>query len=129
MNTPNILIVDDEPDTRQTIRNFLEARIQCTFFEAENGEKAIECIKNNTCDIMILDIRMPKKSGMKVLDELEALKKNVDCIVITAWDSDLVAEKCAIRNVECIPKPIQLGELYEKTSKLLKKRNQFIPAG
>jgi len=128
MNIPNILIADDEADTRSTIKDFLTERIQCNIFEAENGDKAIECLKANSCDIMILDIRMPKKSGMIVLDELTKLNKNVDTIVVTGWDSDLVAEECAKRNVECIPKPIPLAELYEKTSKLLKKRDQFIRA-
>lgn len=128
MNIPNILVVDDDKEIRSTIKSFLMVRIKCNFLEAKDGEKALEYVKNNHCDIIILDIRMPKKSGMHVLDELERLNKNIDCIVITAWDSDLVAEKCAKRNVECIPKPILLTELYEKISKSLKKRNQFIPA-
>jgi len=128
MNIPNILIADDEREARDTIKGFLIERIKCNIFEAENGDKAIECLKNNPCDIMILDIRMPKKNGIAVLDELTKLNKGVDTIVVTGWDSDLVAEECAKRNVECIPKPIPLGELYEKTSKLLKKRNQFISA-
>ena len=127
MNIPNILIADDEAETRNMIKYFLQTRIQCNVFEADNGETALESLKKNPCDVMILDIRMPKKSGMVVLDEMKKIVKNVDTIVITAWDSDLVAEECVKRNVEIIPKPIPLLELYEKTSKLLKKRNQFIP--
>ena len=128
MNIPNILIADDEVETRNLIKGFLLTRIQCNVFEAENGEKTLESLKKNPCDVMILDIRMPKKSGMVVLDEMKEIAKNVDTIVITAWDSDLVAEECVKRNVEIIPKPIAISELYEKISKLLKKRNQFIPA-
>ena len=128
MNVPNILIVDDEGGTRDMIKGFLLSRVQCNIFEAENGEKAIESLKKNPCDVMILDIRMPKKSGMVVLDEMKEIAKNVDTIVITAWDSDLVAEECVKRNVEIIPKPIAISELYEKISKILKKRKQFILA-
>ncbi len=128
MNIPNILIADDEAETRNMIKGFLLTRIQCNILEAEDGEKTLESLKKNPCDVMILDIRMPKKSGMVVLDEMKKIVKNVDTIVITAWDSDLVAEECVKRNVEIIPKPIAISELYEKISKLLKKRSQFIPA-
>ena len=127
MNIPNILIVDDEAEARSTIKSFLFTHIQCNILEAENGDKALESLKNNTCDVMILDIRMPKKSGMAVLDEMKKITKNVDTIVTTAWDSELVAEECVKRNVEIIPKPISIAELYEKISKLLKKRNQYLP--
>ena len=128
MNIPNILIADDEVETRNLIKGFLLTRIQCNIFEADNGETALESLKKNPCDVLILDIRMPKKSGMVVLDEMKGIVKNVDTIVITAWDSDLVAEECVKRNVDIIPKPISISELYEKISKLLKKRKQFIPA-
>lgn len=126
MKKPNILITDDEKDARDTIKNFLSARLDCTIIEAENGEEAIERLKNDGIDVIILDIRMPKKSGIHVLDEMKDMHANVDAIVVTAWDSDLVAEECANRGVECIPKPLALNELYEKITKLLKKRDQFI---
>ena len=128
MNIPNILIADDEVETRNLIKGFLLTRIQCNIFEADNGETALESLKKNPCDVLILDIRMPKKSGMVVLDEMKGIVENVDTIVITAWDSDLVAEECVKRNVDIIPKPISISELFAKISKLLKKRKQFIPA-
>ena len=126
MNIPTILIVDDEIDARDTIKNFISERIKCKIIEASNGQEALKHLKTNDCDFMILDIRMPKKSGLHVLDEMEKAK-GVDTLVITAWDSNLVAEECATRGVECIPKPVVLGELYKKITKILKRRNQYIP--
>jgi DNA-binding NtrC family response regulator len=126
MKKPNILIADDESDARDTIKNFLSARLDCNIMEAENGEEALERLKSDGIDILILDIRMPKKSGIHVLDEMKDITTSVDAIVVTAWDSDLVAEECANRGVECIPKPLALNELYEKITKLLKKRDQFL---
>ena len=127
MNTPNILIVDDDKETRGSLKGFLKSSLVCNVFEAENGEEALKNLTENPCDIMILDIRMPKKSGIRVLDEMEKIAKGVDIIVVTAWDSDLVAEECAKRNAECIPKPMDLDEFYNKVAKLLKKRDKFIP--
>ncbi|MFH1837618.1 MAG: response regulator [Candidatus Omnitrophota bacterium] len=127
MKTPAILIVDDEKKTRDTIRDFLTFRIKCNIHEAEDGEDALRKLKDNDIDVMLLDIRMPKKNGILVLDEMKALNKDVNTIVITAWDSDLVAEECAKRNVECIPKPLTLSELYNKITKLLIARGQHLP--
>jgi hypothetical protein len=50
----------------------------------------------------------------------------VDTIVITGWDSDLVADECVKREVEIIPKPFSHDEVYKKISEFLKKRGLFI---
>ena len=126
MIAPTILIADDEPDVRDNVRTYLERRIEAKVLEAKDGEEALACLRDNSCDLMILDIRMPKKSGIHVLDELKEMKKNVHTIVITAWDSDLVAEECVKRDVEVIPKPFLIDELYKKITQFLKKRNLLV---
>ena len=126
MNIPTILIVDDEADQLANIKNYLELRIKCNFAEALNGEEAITYIQNNPCDMMILDIRMPRKSGIEVLDIAKDMP--IYKIVFTGWDSDQVFEACQNRGVdEYITKGSSLVELYDKVTKELKKRNQFFP--
>ncbi len=127
MKMPNILIVDDEGEVREMMKNFLANRIKCKIYEAENGDKALKILAKQNCDVMILDIRMPKKSGMRVLDEIAVLGGNLDTLIVTAWNSDLVTEECARRKVECISKPVKFEELHYKVTELLKKRGQFIP--
>ena len=126
MIIPTILIADDEALTRKTLRDYLERRIECKILEAKDGEEALVYLRENPCDVMILDIRMPKKSGIHVLDELKQLGKKIDTIVITGWDSGLVAEECIKREVEIIPKPFSFDEIYKKISRLLKKRDLLI---
>ena len=124
MNIPTILIVDDEPEQLANIKNYLELRIKCNFAEALNGEDAIKYIKNNPCDIMILDIRMPQKTGIEVLDTAKDLP--IHTIVYTGWDSDQVFAACKARGVnEYITKGSSLKELYDKVTKELKNRKQF----
>lgn len=126
MNIPTILIVDDERDQLDNIKNYLELRIKGTFPTATNGEEAIEYIKNKPCDMMILDIRMPRKSGVEVLDVAKDMP--IYKIVFTGWDSDQVFEACKSRGIdEYITKGSSLVELYDKVTKELKKRNQFFP--
>jgi len=126
MNIPTILIADDEAITRKTLRDYLERRIECNILEAQNGEEAISCLKDTSCDVLILDIRMPKKSGIHVLDEMKQMNKKVETIVITGWDSDLVADECVKREVEIIPKPFSHEEIYKKISHFLEKHGLLV---
>ena len=127
MNIPTILIVDDEPDQAANIRNYLEPRIKCNFAEASNGEDAIKYIKANPCDIMILDIRMPKKGGIEVLDVSKDLP--IHTIVFTGWDSDQVFDACKARGVkDYIPKGSSLKVVFDKIIKALKKKDMYFPA-
>ena len=124
MNIPTILIVDDEPDQLANIKNYLELRIKCNFAEALNGEDAIKYIQSKPCDMMILDIRMPQKSGIEVLDVAKDMP--IYKIVFTGWDSDQVFAACKARGVdEYITKGSSLKELYDKVTKELKNRKQF----
>lgn len=52
--------------------------------------------------------------------------KSVYTVVITGWDSDLVAEECVKRDVEILPKPFSFDEVYKKISQFLKKNNLLI---
>lgn len=126
MNIPTILIADDEKLTRNTLRDFLERRIECKIIEAQDGEEALAHLKAGPCDVMVLDIRMPKKTGIHVLDELKQMGKKIETIVITGWDSDLVADECVKREVEVMPKPFSFDKVYNKICQFLKKQDMLI---
>ena len=77
-----VLIVDDEKLIREVIKEY------CNYegyevFEAENGIEAIELIKNNDYDVLILDIMMPKLDGFRALKEVKELK-NIPTIMLSA---------------------------------------------
>ena len=64
----NILIVDDERSIRNTLRDILETE-GYEVDEAENGEVAIDKIKQNNFDVILCDIKMPGMDGIEVLDK------------------------------------------------------------
>ncbi|MBL7072522.1 MAG: response regulator [Candidatus Omnitrophica bacterium] len=128
MDIPNVLIVDDEFETRNTLRMFLSGRIECNVYEAGNGSEALDILKSVKCDVMILDVRMPEKNGISVLDEMNDIcEQNVDTILITAWNSAIVELECEKRKIECVQKPVVLSQLFKKVATKLKKRDKFIP--
>jgi two-component system sensor histidine kinase ChiS len=66
---PVVLIVDDEPVNRLVLRTFLN-RVGYTIVEAGSGPQALECVQNQTVDLVILDIMMPGMSGYEVCAKL-----------------------------------------------------------
>lgn len=123
---PVILIVDDEEELRSNLKSFIEPRLDCDIKEASNGQEAIDYIKGNPCDVMILDIKMPSKSGIEVLDAAKDLP--IATLVVTGWDSQQVFEECKDRNIaDYIPKGGSLQVIFEKIIKQLKAKDLYTP--
>ncbi len=76
-----VLAVDDEAQTRDFISAVLEEN-GYTPVLAENGEEAMEIIRQNKPDLIILDIMMPKQSGIKMYRELKRAESWKDIPVI-----------------------------------------------
>ncbi len=83
---PRIAIVDDEPNVRRLIRRILQSQGNYDLFEAEDGRSAVEMIKKQRPNLVILDLMMPEMDGFSVLDVLKAEKetRDIPIIVITA---------------------------------------------
>lgn len=69
-----ILVVDDEPLNRELLRDLLEAN-DYTVIEAEDGEGALEKVMSEKCDVVLLDVLMPRMSG---LDACRRMKGNLE---------------------------------------------------
>jgi len=106
-----ILIVDDEPIVRESIRDWLkDAGYQVA--TAESGEEALEMIKKQDFSAMILDVRLPGITGIKVLKDVKALKPQIKSIVITAYPTaELAAEAKKLGAIDYLVKPIAPDDL------------------
>lgn len=115
-----ILVVDDEQDVRIHIRNFLTRHFECEIVEAADGDKAIEELKQNKFDLVLLDIKMPGKSGMDVIKEKKHLNYKPTIWVVTGFDSREVAHKVIEQGADdYIPKPFSLRVLESKIRNFL----------
>jgi CheY-like chemotaxis protein len=81
-----ILICDDEPALRELIRASMDDRFE--FAEASDGIIAMELARELSPDMVILDLMLPRLSGLEVLARLNADEqlKDVPVLVITAWN-------------------------------------------
>lgn len=81
----NILVVDDDQNVRDLLALVLGDAPDIVFAgEASNGEEALEKIKENNYDVVLLDISMPGQSGFDVLDELKIMKPDIKVLMFSA---------------------------------------------
>jgi len=111
MRMHSVLIVDDEPIVRESIRDWLkDAGYQVA--TAESGEEALEMIEKQDFSVLVVDIRLPGKTGITVLKEVKALKPQIKSIVITAYPSVEIADEAKkLGAVDYLVKPIAPDEL------------------
>jgi len=84
-----VLLADDHALVRQGISRFLEESGEITVVaEAEDGEGALELVAEHQPDIAIVDIRMPKMSGVDLARRIRAEHPQVKVLVLTAYDDD-----------------------------------------
>ena len=84
----NILIVDDMVDARDTVKNVLYD-MEVSFLEAENGEKALELIKNNKLDLIILDIKLPGIDGIETFKRAKDLDPTLPPVIVLTAHTDI----------------------------------------
>ncbi len=113
---PRILVVDDEPVVRDSIRRILAEGHEVV--EAANGHEALEKARagGDRPDLILLDVRMPGIDGYEVCARLQGIPDlcNVPVIFVTALDSDQDRERAfAVGAVEYVEKPFEREALLE----------------
>ncbi len=129
---PKILIADDEIGVRELFKELLKD--EYTVILATNGVETIEKIENEGPEVMLLDIRMPKKDGLEILNEINERKLPIITIIVTA-DRDINSAIKAMKlgAYDYVVKPFENDKILkiiknafekshlEKTVKTLKK--------
>ena len=120
-----ILIVDDEPDLEQLIRQRFRKKIQTTefeFFSAFNGLEALQILQNGQeIDIILTDINMPKMDGLTLLENIRALNNPfLKSIVVSAY-GDMENIRAAMNHgaFDFVTKPISLEDLEKTINKTI----------
>ena len=115
-----ILIADDERSIRVVLKKFLTSRGH-EVLEAENGREALEILKKEPVDLVFLDLKMPKLSGLEVLKKV----KDIPVVVLTAYGTmDYTVKAIELGAADYITKPFSFEEISEILKKLLTKREE-----
>jgi DNA-binding NarL/FixJ family response regulator len=87
-----VIVADDQTLVRHGIRSLLELSGQfAVVAEARDGEEALRAVRSRRADVVLLDVRMPKKTGLEVLEEMRAMKAPPPAILLTTFDDEAVA--------------------------------------
>lgn len=84
-----VMLVDDQTLVRQGVKSLLSLADSIEVVaEASDGQQAIELIPQIAPDVVLMDMRMPVKSGLEAIQELNALKQLPPTIILTTFDDD-----------------------------------------
>ncbi|WP_298765282.1 response regulator transcription factor [uncultured Polaribacter sp.] len=84
-----VLLADDHTIVRDGIKYLLEEEENIKIIgEASNGQEALQFIKNNETDLLIIDVRMPKMNGIEAVGILNQTPTNTKSIVLSMHDSE-----------------------------------------
>jgi DNA-binding NtrC family response regulator len=123
-----VLIIDDEPYFTEELSTFLE-HLGFKVFRSHSGEDGLKILSENMIDLVILDVRLPGKSGLEILQVVKSSYPGLEVIVISAHgDMDVVIN--AMRNgaIDYLRKPfrhIDIRIAIERTKKYLSLQNQI----
>lgn len=81
----SILIIDDEPHLPHQFARFLKKRGGYEVFTAADGELGLQELQRNTIDLVLLDLRLPKLSGLEVLTQIRKIDAELPVVILTAY--------------------------------------------
>lgn len=92
VETPSLLITDDDPGFRETLQVIFEPKGFRTLL-ARDGEEALQIVHNETVHLVLLDMHMPKLTGLETLRLLKEFRAMLPCILLSAQLDDLIVEQ------------------------------------
>jgi two-component system, OmpR family, alkaline phosphatase synthesis response regulator PhoP len=116
-----VLICDDEPSLRELIRVSLNGPYR--FVEADDGERSLEIARRERPDVVILDMMMPRRSGLEVLTALRQEKELADTPVIVLTAQPATREEAVREGADVVMvKPFEPEEIAAAVQEVLTER-------
>ena len=115
-----ILICDDSILARKQIKDIIATVGAPTIYEATDGQTAIDIYKENTPNLIFLDIVMPKKDGNIAIEEIMSFDKDAIIIIVSSVGTQSQL-KCALEAgaTDFIQKPFSKEQIIEALKKYL----------
>ena len=127
IETAKVAIIDDEIWTIAVVKKYLKDAGFENLIDISDAEQALETIRNEQPDIVLLDVRMPKLSGMDILKELRngAIASNTPVVIFTsASDKATKVKALNLGASDFLEKPVDSSELLARVrNTLLAKSN------
>jgi CheY-like chemotaxis protein len=104
--TPSVLITDDDSGFRETLRGVLEPQGFRTFTAAD-GEQALNIVRTEEVHLLLLDMHMPRLTGLETLRLVKQIKAVLPCIILSAnADEELCEQARRAEAFSVLSKPV-----------------------
>ena len=111
LEIPSLLITDDDRDLRETLREALERRGFRTL-AAGDGEEALEIVRSEPVHLLLLDMYMPRMSGLETIRRVKQIAETLPCILMSGELDDRLAEEALrARAFRVFSKPVRFSDL------------------
>lgn len=128
MEKIRVLMIDDNISLIEMVREYFSTKDNLELaLEAHDGEEGLKCIleKEKEYDVVLLDLIMPKKDGVGVLEELKNKKIEKNIIVLTSYNAPDVIRRVSEYGVNYyVLKPFELTELEKRILDCFEVSNQ-----
>jgi DNA-binding NarL/FixJ family response regulator len=122
-----ILIADDSPVVRKSIRRLLETNPEWEVCgEAANGQEAIDQAMVLTPDIIVLDLVMPVMDGLQAARRMAVIAPKIPTVMLTMYASDQLRTEASEVGVQSVISKSESASLVETIDALLAKRDEMI---
>ncbi len=104
---PSLLITDDDRDFRETLRGVFEPRGYETLL-AGDGEEALDIVRHHDVHLLLLDMHMPRLTGLETIRRVKQMRSVLPCILMSANLDELLAEEARQADAfEVLEKPFR----------------------
>jgi two-component system chemotaxis response regulator CheY len=122
---PSLLITDDDRDFRETLRGLFEERGYRTLV-AGDGDEAVRIVQEHPVHLMLLDMHMPRLSGLDAIRQIRKLPCTTPFILLSAALTDgVIAEARTFDPFSILSKPVRLAEVTSKVRQALEQFYHF----
>ncbi len=126
--SPTILIVDDEPVALKSLSDILRLE-GYTVASAENGQVAVDYVRNRYVDLMIVDLRMPGIGGLEVVRITNEVSPDTEIILLTAFGTtESAVEALRLRIHDYLLKPASPAQILASVRMGLSRRGDKLRA-
>ena len=111
IESPALLITDDDSAFRETLQGVFEPQGYRTIL-AEDGEEAVQIVRTQVVHLVLLDMHMPKLTGLETLRLVKQFKAMLPCIILSADLDEMIVEQARREHAySVLRKPITLMQI------------------
>jgi two-component system chemotaxis response regulator CheY len=103
--SPSILISDDDVEFRETLREMFEPQGYRTIVTGD-GQEAVEIVRSESIHLVLLDLHMPRLSGLEVLQLIKNFNALLPCILMSAGLDEVVRRQAEQLAFSVLAKPV-----------------------